>query len=444
MRIALIILSCFYGIPALAQTGFNPQFNFLQQLQYNPAALEARSKSQLHLFSVQASGGGTRAAVDIKDWSSGLANTVRDKIIGHSAGSSGWGELNFNGPAWAQRLNKRNVIALWTGGRLQTFYNNLDGRLLAEVNESHGINQTYPYAADTRAMLSHTLACWEWGLAYRYTLLENSAHRVHAGLSLKYINTAAYNSISIQLQSGIVDYAPPAYITDATGSIATQTSGSLFNKFSVGDLLFKGEPSFAGSLGLVYEWLDPQKNEPRLRAGVSVTDIGRLTYQPDSLYSKQYDINLEGNRQLYFSQHIADVAFNRVSEVLDDHWYAFSPTSVYRSKQNILLPAVARVFLWYDVAAGFSVQLNAAAALQKTGNSLPHPWQVAVAPQYRYKKFSLQVPVMLQQHVGWGAGLYLKYGGFYIGAANLTGMLAGQSRWLDASMGMAVKLGNRQ
>lgn len=210
--------------------------------------------------------------------------------------------------------------------------------------------------------------------------------------------------------------------------------GTLDYGYSAG---FEGEdvsfssvkPGVAFDLGFVYELKgDSPYDGYKLRAGISVLDIGSVTYEEG--YRVRYDMDATIS-----AEEFEDKDFE---EVLEDN---FTGTEIpFDAKMK--LPTSLQLFADYSVTERFHVSAQAGFALGKDGD-IPVSRVIntaSVTPRFEMKWLSMYSPLSWRQYdesLSWGLGL--RMGPVMVGSGSvLTNLLSQKSRTADVYA--AVKL----
>jgi len=370
---------------------------------------------------------------------------AREKILGIQEGSTGWANISITGPSVLFTLGKRNTFSITTRGRVFANYWDVDGRLAAEVEETERVDQTYPYSVTPGKKMMTNVAAWsDFVLGFSRYLLVTEKHILKGGINLHYLTGLAHSSYDVRLNGGTVDLAP-SYITGATGTINALNSGQLFNSRSPANL-FKGNGSFSGDFGLSYQYRSDQTKPYTLKIGLSITDIGGLSYSPDTVYSKSYDITIASPRSLYFNEQLSNVTFNHISIAFDRNPNSFKRKSVNTQNYNITLPTQLRLFADYQITSQYGLRgdLSAPLTSRHTTSSLQIPANIALTPRFEHRNLSVFLPLSYQNYTGFNTGVALGIGGFYIGSGSLLSSLVTHSRQMELYAGITITPGKNR
>ncbi len=415
----------------------------------NPANVSNDTLTYLNFMLVQMSVGGDKASLHLSDLFKPNTQMVREKIIGIGEGSTGFANLAVTGPSIFLQLGNQNTLSVTTRGRVFANYWDVDGRLTAEVEETERVKQTYPYLVTPGQKMMLNANAWsELGLGFSRILLITEKYIFKGGINVHYLTALAHSSYDVRLNGGSVGLYPPfvSYITDATGTINAMSSGALFNSVTPGNLI-KGRGSFSYDIGFIYkDRPDDQTKHHFLKLGISVTDIGKLSFSPDTAFSKAYNVNIKSPDVLYFAENLK-TPFNQMTAAFDRNPNAFTRTAVNRQKYHVTLPTMLRIFGDYQVTKnyGFRGDLALGLTTQHSTSTMRAPSSFTFTPHYEKNRFSALVPFSIQDYTHFNAGLAVGMGGFYIGSGSLFSALLTPSKRLDFYAGLTIALGkNRQ
>jgi hypothetical protein len=214
---------------------------------------------------------------------------------------------------------------------------------------------------------------------------------------------------------------------------------------------------FGADIGFVYEYRpDGEKhvieetgklrrdiNKYKVKVGVALLDIGRLTYKRDPLRSGGYNIDISGTDTLRLAE-LEDQDLDSYKEYFDSKPQYFSPdNSVSSGDYNVNLPTTLQINVDYHLHRGFYVDLAAQLAM---GGSDSKPYNssyysgVTLTPRYEGRKIGLYVPVSYNGLTKFNAGAALRIGALFVGSGSVLTALLGNSKQADAYVGLRVGL----
>lgn len=418
-------------------------------LNQNPADWESCSSLYLSPFATHAWLGGSQSVFGF-DAITGLSKQViREKIINNVPSSTGWAGMNVYGPALFIPLNKKFAVSFSTKIRLFANYWNVDGRLLSEINESHTKQQVYPYSLNPFQQMQESMfSSSELATNIMATLYAVKKHTLRFGASAIVAKGLAHTSLKARLNGGTVNQVPHntnlVYLKDSQGEISTFSSGKIFKQQKLANL-FKGSASLLANLGLVYEYKNKESDSNyQLKIALSVSDIGKMKFSPDSAYSKAYNVEIHNN-SLFFNYEFDNLEFYKVSEILDKFPERFVKVKNHQKEYRITTPTVFRLNIDYvfshQFACSWATQLGL--SKQHTIEAQYNYNSVTLTPRYETNKYSIYAPIGVQTNTGWNSGCFISTGCLSIGSGNLFSSLLGNARQIDGYFALHFKLGNK-
>jgi hypothetical protein len=335
------------------------------------------------------------------------------------------------GPSVLFNLGEKSSMALTT--RVRGIFNlsNINGQFYESISDGFVGQDDYSVNMSGFAGIGHIWG--EIGATYGRVLVENERNILRGGVTLKYL--AGAGGLFTNSQSLTGNYSDQNQLLTTSGNLA----------FGYTDGFDTEEPGFSvnGSgfgidLGLVYE-LNPGNQEMitsfsgadnyRLRLGVSMTDIGSITYQNSNLF----DYNLNGT--------VAAEDFEgelSIDEILDKNYTSTERTA----DQKIGLPTTLSLFADYSFNRRFHLAVQGSFSLQDEMSSIANGMNnsFAVTPRFETKWISIYSPIGIREYdssVAWGLGLRL--GPLLVGSGSIVSNLISSSS-NSADVYLALKI----
>ncbi|WP_083631137.1 DUF5723 family protein [Labilibacter marinus] len=408
----------------------------------NPA-YSMDSGTYVNIFALNTFVQGNRMSLGYGDLLKLDQQMLREGIIGVNQGSSGWINTEIIGPSISFPLGEKNRLSFFSALQVLGHYDNLDGRLVAEVNESHRFSQTYPYDVATKEKMMTNVASWsKFGLGFSRNIYSKQQHKINLGLNVYYIKGVDHSSVDVDLQGGEVDLAP-SYITGSSGTISTTTAGAWFNQPGLSGVL-KGRGSWGGDIGISYQYKKESDKDYTLKAGITVNNFGQVKYTSDSTYSKDFDITLE-NTRLYFNQQRDDFKFNRIANYLEENENAFKKTNARNEHYQISLPTSLNLFVDYRFTnkLGLLARANTSLTEDKSIDQLYHSNDYGITPYYTDQQFGVALPVSYREYSKYNAGIHVELGGFSIASESAISSILKGTDQIDVHLGARFTLNKK-
>ncbi|TYZ06405.1 hypothetical protein FY528_17985 [Hymenobacter lutimineralis] len=451
-----LILGLALSTPALSQPTLSPahgNYHGLGEVLWNPATVaDSRYLFQLQLFSLDVTASNTAYAYtgpwSLKNPGSGLEFspeylTLRNDKPRHLVGLG----LDARGPGLQVRLNANNGLAFQTRVRTAFQGNAVSASLLQDaVNEFEGVRRS-----DDNTFNFNMNAFAEWNLTYGRTVINDEAHFLKAGITLKRLIGlgAAY------IQSRQLDYEilpDNATTGDTVLRLHRFEGGAGFsNPSELANLdlntarrwLTKGSGPGSGwgaDLGVVYEFRpdhatyyyttkkgerrpDASRNKYKYRVSVALTDIGGIRYRTNAA---AYDVTASnlGVSQADLEGIDEDNVEERIRAILRTDRYE------EQTSFRMGLPTTLNVDVDYHLSWKF--YLNAAVRQNLRGRFAPGMRTfsyASVTPRLETRWLEVATPVLLTNNYRTAAfGVSARAGIFLLGTNDLGSLLGGKNR----------------
>jgi len=327
----------------------------------------------------------------------------------------------------------------------------------------------------------------DYGLSYGAELMNNGAHYLKAGVTVKLLQgiSAAY------LQSDSLFY----YFDATDGNAAYNSSwnspivyagisdnwGTIDDSgydFSV-NYQFTSKPSAGFDFGIVYEFrpkykdylydMDGKKDLERvdqnkylLKIGASILDVGRLKYEKDY---NSFDFVCEFTPD-YLERYVSgDNSVPPETEwmnVENSNWsfedYVTFADSIYQRSETdkgversggdagkfvLRLPTALSLQVDVNIVKGFYVNLLTYTGLNQGFEKVPNSHYISnysITPRYEHRWFTVAVPVQINQYQQLNIGLGLRAAFVYFGVNNLFSGLISDPYGLNAYIGVKLPI----
>jgi len=407
-------------------------YSGIQGVTYNPSNIVASHfKSDINLISVSGFVGSDYFGIKVQDIinSDGGFDFEDDTERFPTNNNNFYFNVDVLGPSFMLNINKKNSIGIITRARGFFNINKINGELYESVADDFDIVNDFDF--DSRD-LNGTIHVWsEIGLAYGRILMDKQNHLLTGGVTLKYLMGAGglfLNSPELQGQ-----YTAATQTLETQGSLSYGTTQDFDND----DINFDNLSSGYGlDIGFTYQW-HPEKSDDetryfqdpyKLKIGVSVTDIGSITY--DDAEVTTYDMNATVNTS----------TFDEDTEDFLDNNYT-SSTEVKSSK--IALPTALHVLVDYRLAKKWLISAQADVSLANEENELTNSVinTITLAPRLETKWFSFYAPVSFRQYDDFAFGGGFRFGPLTVGSGSVfSNLLSDSSKTTDVYVGLKIPI----
>ena len=385
------------------------------------------------------------------------ANVANNKItFGDLVGGEDLGELIFTGnepvnlrgdvdilgPSFAMKY-KEWAFGVSTGAKIKVNIVDVDVNLGDAL-----VNAATNAIIDSEDILvgynqRAAAAAWgEIGFSAARNVFENEMHKFSAGVTLKLIFPGTYANMSTSEFSGTIENAGPFVgLTDATAKINLAYSGSLGEGFTDSsnftEFFAGGLNGFAADLGFNYQLKD-ENGGYKVNAGVSVKNLGSMTFKDDNNVSNNFELNIPDGEYLDLAQFEDVETIDEVQDILLSSGYATLTESSrdFKIKPPTLLSLYGDVKVydrWYATAF---LQQDLSDASEN--NRLGAQNVFTVIPRYNTGFFEAYAPFSHNEVSGFTAGIGFRIGGFFIGSGSILSAAISDTNQADAYLGFRV------
>ncbi|MCL6265076.1 DUF5723 family protein [Flagellimonas myxillae] len=414
-------------------------FNGVHGVTVNPANIaDARVQIDVNLFSV-----GALIANDYTNFSlSNMIDMVNGDLNNLGTLSSTQNEVLANaevlGPSFMFNINEKHSIGLITKARMSNTFNNISGEFF------EGIVDGFPsdnFSFEQNNLNATTHIWGEVGLAYgRVLYYDYDQHYLKGGLTLKYLMGAGVAQATSSTLNG--SFNATSNQVSLNGELSYLISYD--QDQNTGDYAKDMAPGFGLDVGVVYEYRtrgsrfadaddNPRAlNKYRAKIGVSVLDIGSITYKDTELTN--YNVNGGVN---------ADEIEEDFIDALDNN---FTSTSA-AGDVTVALPTTLRVNIDYKIIPLVYANLDIHQTLVKkegpyNNNGLN---QITLTPRFETRAISIYLPVTYSALGSTSLGAGFKLGPVIIGSGSiLSNLLTESAQTANIYFGFKVPINHKR
>ena len=438
--LALVAFASFVSANAQSYLGYtHDNYAGVQSVLFNPASIvDSRFKTDINLFSISTLATNDAYGVNLLDaFKSGYDfETQANKSLALSNNAAF--NTDVMGPSFMFNIAPKHSLAIFTRARATVNVLNVNGNVIDELSKDNTNNFDYSIGSPNAVGNS-----WgELGLSYAAVLYQNGAHFLKGGVTAKYLQGVAnyhFQANGVQLKYVENTINPQNSQYTSTGN-AVYGSSQDFNVDS--DVkVDSNSKGYGFDLGLVYEWRPDYEssrsdlnnlkyvNKYKLRFGVSVTDIGSMTY--DKGVRNAYNLNKT------ITQNDVDAA-DDFDQFLKDNYAATPVNGTVKS----YLPTALHADVDWNIHNKFYLNLNGDFSVvdknKLNQNSIAD--RVSITPRYESRWFSFYLPVSYMDYNKQAqVGVGLRTGIFFIGSGSaVTNLISNNSRAVDFHLGMKI------
>lgn len=322
---------------------------------------------------------------------------------------------------------------------------NLDNSLgNAIVNDM--IDVTGAASILSRNQRANGMAWGELGVGLAREVFSINGHSLYAGAQFKWMLAGAYVDMAASSFTGkLAIQGNNVLLTDASARLNFSYSGSLGDDFTriPNYMDYLGKPGgMSTDLGLSYTWKMENESAPRVTAGVSIKNIGSVSFKDQNSSSNTYLLNIPDGQYFNLSQFKDEGDIKVIEQRLQQSGFL----TVTNDKQNFkvktptlfILNANVKVYDRFYLGAVLQQKTNS----ETKENQLNAQDVVTFIPRYRTDNFEVFLPVSHYQISGTAAGVGMRYRAFFIGSGSvLTGLLNNSNtRQVDGYIGFRIAI----
>ncbi|GAK99972.1 hypothetical protein JCM19314_1157 [Nonlabens ulvanivorans] len=286
---AIVFLISFLSIAQSYSGKETDNYSGITSLSFNPANLaDSRFKTDINLFQVSSTTSNDYYAFNFSELfndASGISFEESGMRF-PSQNNNVYQNLDVLGPSFLFNLSDKHSLAISTRVRGYLNLREVNGNLFETLQDGDILNKDFNIDMENLNGTAHAWA--EAGLTYGFVVMNKKNHFLKAGVTAKYLLGAGGFFINSNSINGSYDSVAETISANGDLSYAAANSTDKDDDFDFGN----GSSSIGGDIGLIYEYRPELKkdrkldslalrghNQYRLKLGLSITDIGSITYQ---------------------------------------------------------------------------------------------------------------------------------------------------------------------
>jgi hypothetical protein len=269
----------------------------------------------------------------------------------------------------------------------------------------------------------------EVGFSASRNVFENDNHRWDVGVTLKFLFPGSYSNFGLSNLNGtITQNASGAFLTtNQPANLNVAYSGSLADSFSnfndYTQSVFGGLNGVATDIGVTYQWKDG-KEKYKIKGGLSVRNIGSMSFKDDNNYNTNYTFTTQGRPPLNLNLFENVDNLSDVEAILISNGYLTQTPNKTDFKVN--LPTLFTMYADFKIVpkvfiTGYLQQKmkNDDSNEQITARNI-----FSVTPRVNLGFFEAFLPVSTDDISGTNVGFGFRLAGFYLGSNSIITSLA--------------------
>ena len=264
----------------------------------------------------------------------------------------------------------------------------------------------------------------EVGFSASRNVFENDNHRWNVGVTLKFLFPGSYSNFGLSNLNGtITQNASGAFLTtNQPANLNVAYSGSLADSFSnfndYTQSVFGGLNGVATDIGVTYQWKDG-KEKYKIKGGLSVRNIGSMTFKDDNNYNTNYTFTTQGRPPLNLNLFENVDNLSEVEAILISNGYLTQTPNKTDFKVN--LPTLLTMYADFKIVPKLYVTGYLQQKMKKDdGNEQITSRNIfSVTPRVNLGFFEAYLPVSTDDISGTNVGFGFRLSGFYLGSNSI-------------------------
>jgi hypothetical protein len=289
-----------------------------------------------------------------------------------------------------------------------------------------------------------------WGeiaLSAGRTVFENEKHRFNAGISLKLLFPGSYANAGIDKFQGNVETVYNATNPEESAAYLTTTvpvnvnfsySGNLANRFTdVSDYtssVFGNLNGIGTDIGVNYQLKDGDKKY-KINAGMSIRNIGSLTFTDSNNSSNSYTLDIPESDRLNLNIFNGTESLPEIEQTLKEGGYLTDEKSNKDFKTK--LPTLFSIYGDFKVFHKFNITgyLQQRMGDNNENRQITAQNSFSIIPRINLGYFEAYIPFSHNEISGGNTGFGFRLGGFYMGSNSVISTLTSNTKKVDFNMG---------
>jgi hypothetical protein len=279
----------------------------------------------------------------------------------------------------------------------------------------------------------------EVGLSVARSIINSEDNKFSVGATFKLLFPGSYSNLGISAFNGtiyknttVVNGTPlnAIYLKDSNANLNFAYSGNLADSFTnfndYSKSIFGGLNGFMGDIGVNYQRKDKSivdvlksNNKYKVNLGLSIKNIGSMTFKNDNNYSTDYKLNV-GNPGINIEDFSGIDNLNQVENKLIAKG-VLDKTNANKKDFTVKLPTTFVAYADIKVISKIYVSGYYQKKLSNDSDNDQITAQdiITVTPRINLGLFEAFVPLTQSEISGFNAGFGFRLGGFYLGSGSI-------------------------
>ena len=291
-----------------------------------------------------------------------------------------------------------------------------------------------------------------WGqvsFAASRKIVDKVNHQLSAGMAVSILFPASYANIGLTKFSGTIKYnlfPPQANLVNTSTKLNLAYTSNFAKSFAnPSDFTSAIWGEFGGAavdLGLTYQYINDKKI-PILHAGMSVKNLGSLSYQAKKINVVDYNVNIPAPTATKPGFNLFSLAtlssLTQLEGLLISSGY-MTKEGQSNSDVQIKLPTTVQAYVSIRALNRLNLDVNAQYNIRQGEGykEINSPNTITVIPRFQTKYFEIYTPWSNHELTGINGGLGIRVAGFYLGSGSIITALQSNSKQMDVFTGYQI------
>ncbi|HEX9979075.1 MAG TPA: hypothetical protein VGB50_00760 [Flavobacterium sp.] len=281
----------------------------------------------------------------------------------------------------------------------------------------------------------------EVGLSAARDIFDNEQHKISGGVSFKLLFPGSYANFGADRFTGTVNNVlGNGTLTDTQANLNIAYSGNLGNDFTdfndYAKSLYGKLNGLAVDLGVNYRLKDMSGTGYRVNAGLSVRNIGGMTFRSSNNSSTNYVLSIQGTEALDLNQFENVESLEEVEDILLASGY-LNRTNNRASDFKVKLPTIFTGYADVRIIPDLFATIYTQQRLSKNddNNQIATENVTSLTPRYLLSNVEFMLPLSINEISGFAAGVGFRAYGFFLGSSSILSALISDSKQADIFLG---------
>ncbi len=286
----------------------------------------------------------------------------------------------------------------------------------------------------------------EVGISAARNFYDTEKHKISGGVTLKVLFPGSYTNLGAGSFSGTINNnLGYATLTDASANLNISYSGNLGENFTDAsdytNSLYGKPNGFAADFGVNYQLKSATPGKYRVNGGLSVRNLGGMTFSDNNNASTNYELSIQGGESLDLSVFSDANSLQEVEQILLNSGF-LDKTDRTNTEFRVKLPTVFSAYADINLVPHFNVTLFTQQKLREDDGNDQITSQnfISLTPRYTTDNFEVWSPWSSNEISGLAGGLGVRFYGFYIGSGSVITSLASNAKEADVFLGYSFGL----